>query len=88
MDMMAGCCGGGMGGMRWGIGLLGLLVLILLVLAAAALVKYLLSGRGPGGRAPAASGLPGAGPREPGSRSNERPGDRPGHAPQHGHRGR
>ena len=54
MDLMAECCGGGMGTMMWGMGLLGLLVLILLVLAAAALVKYLLSGRG--GRATEACG--------------------------------
>lgn len=35
----------GMNGMGWGMGLIGLLVLALLVLGAAALVKYLLSGR-------------------------------------------
>ena len=33
----------GMGGMMWGMGLLGLLVLIVLGLAAAALIKYLMS---------------------------------------------
>lgn len=33
------------GGMMWGVGLVFLLVIIVLVLAAAALVKYLLSGR-------------------------------------------
>jgi hypothetical protein len=35
----------GMGGMMWGAGLLWLLLIVLLVLAAAALVKYLRSGR-------------------------------------------
>jgi hypothetical protein len=35
----------GMGGMMWGIGLIGLLVAIVLVLAIAALVKYLFSDR-------------------------------------------
>ncbi len=60
MDMMAGCCGGWGAGMMWGMGLFGLLVLVVLVLAAAALVKYLLSGRG--GRATEASG-PSEGPR-------------------------
>ncbi len=35
----------GMGGMMWGIGLIGLLVAIVLVLAIAALVKYLFSNR-------------------------------------------
>ena len=35
----------GMGGMRWGMGLIGLLVAIVLVLAIAALVKYLFSNR-------------------------------------------
>jgi hypothetical protein len=34
-----------MGGMMWGAGLLWLLLIIVLVLAAAALVKYLRSGR-------------------------------------------
>jgi hypothetical protein len=34
-----------MGGMGWGMGLLGLLLLAVLVLGIAALVKYLLSGR-------------------------------------------
>jgi hypothetical protein len=34
-----------MGGMGWGMGLLGLLLLVVLVLGIAALVKYLLSGR-------------------------------------------
>jgi hypothetical protein len=39
---------GGMGWMMTGMGLLGLLVIIVLVLGAAALLKYLLSGkRGP-----------------------------------------
>jgi hypothetical protein len=33
----------GMGGMMWGMGLIGLLVAIVLVLAIAALVKYLFS---------------------------------------------
>lgn len=33
----------GMGGMAWGMGLVGLLVLIVLVLAIAALIKYLLA---------------------------------------------
>ena len=36
----------GMQGMGWGIGLIGQFVLILLVLGIAALVKYLMSGRG------------------------------------------
>ena len=36
----------GMEGMGWGVGFIGLLVLILLVLGIAALVKYLMSGRG------------------------------------------
>jgi len=36
----------GMQGMGWGMGLIGLLVLILVVLGIAALVKYLISGRG------------------------------------------
>ncbi len=35
----------GMGGMGWGMGLIGLLVLVFLVLGIAALVKYLMSGR-------------------------------------------
>lgn len=35
----------GMGGMMWGMGLIGLLVEIVLVLAIAALVKYLFSDR-------------------------------------------
>ncbi len=35
----------GMGGMMWGMGLIGLLVAIVLVLAIAALVKYLFSNR-------------------------------------------
>ena len=35
----------GMGGMMWGAGLLWLLLVIVLVLGAAALVKYLRSGR-------------------------------------------
>jgi hypothetical protein len=40
-------CMESMGGtMGWGMGLIGLLVLILLVLGIAALVKYLMSGRG------------------------------------------
>jgi hypothetical protein len=34
---------GGMGGMMWGMGLVGLLVLVLVVLGIAALVKFLLS---------------------------------------------
>jgi hypothetical protein len=34
-----------MGGMGWGMGLLGLFLLIVLVLGIAALVKYLMSGR-------------------------------------------
>jgi hypothetical protein len=34
-----------MGGMGWGMGLLGLLLLIVLVLGIGALVKYLMSGR-------------------------------------------
>jgi len=38
----------GMGGMMWGMGLLGLLLLIVLGLAAAALIKYLLSRRAAG----------------------------------------
>lgn len=33
------------GGMMWGMGLVWVLVVIVLILAAAALVKYLLSGR-------------------------------------------
>lgn len=33
----------GMGGMMWGMGLVGLLVLIILVLGIAALIKYLLA---------------------------------------------
>jgi hypothetical protein len=33
----------GMGGMMWGMGLVGLLILIVLVLAIAALIKYLVS---------------------------------------------
>ena len=36
----------GMEGMGWGMGLIGVLVLILVVLGIAALVKYLMSGRG------------------------------------------
>jgi hypothetical protein len=35
----------GMGGMGWGMGLIGLLVLLLLVLGIAALVKYMTSRR-------------------------------------------
>lgn len=35
----------GMGGMMWGMGLVGLLVLIVLVLGIAALIKYLLAGK-------------------------------------------
>jgi hypothetical protein len=35
-----------MHGMMWGMGIVGILVIIVLVLAAAALVKYLFSGRG------------------------------------------
>ena len=35
-----------MGGMMWGMGLLGVLIIIVLALAAAALIKYLLRGRG------------------------------------------
>jgi hypothetical protein len=35
-----------MSGMMWGMGLLGVLIIIVLVLAAAALIKYLLRGRG------------------------------------------
>jgi hypothetical protein len=35
----------GMDGMMWGMGLVGLLVLVILVLGAAALIKYLFSGR-------------------------------------------
>ena len=35
----------GMGGMGWGMGLIGLPVLVLLVLGIAALIKYLISGR-------------------------------------------
>lgn len=38
----------GMGGMMWGMGLLGLLVLIVLGLTAAALIKYLMSNRASG----------------------------------------
>jgi hypothetical protein len=38
--------GGMMGGMMWGMGLLGLLLIILLVLGIAALVKYLFTRRG------------------------------------------
>jgi hypothetical protein len=47
MEMMAECCGGWGAGMMWGMGLFALLILVLSVLAAAALVKYLLSGRRP-----------------------------------------
>jgi type IV secretory pathway VirB2 component (pilin) len=43
--MMNGMMEGG-GVMMWGMGLLWLLVIVVLVLAAAALVKYLFSGRG------------------------------------------
>jgi hypothetical protein len=43
--MMDGMMGSG-GAMMWGMGLLWLLVIVALLLAAAALVKYLLSGRG------------------------------------------
>ena len=49
MEMMAECCGGWGAGMMWGMGLFALLILVLSVLAAAALVKYLLSGRRPRG---------------------------------------
>lgn len=42
---MMDCMMGG-GAMMWGMGLVGLLVIIVLVLAAAALLKYLISGRG------------------------------------------
>ena len=35
----------GMGGMGWGMGLIGLFVLVLFVLGIAALIKYLMSGR-------------------------------------------
>ena len=35
----------GMGGMMWGMGLVGLLAIIVLVLAVAALIKYLTSHR-------------------------------------------
>ncbi len=56
MDMMAACCGGGMGVMMWGMGLFGLLILVVLVLAAAALVKYLRAGRRPQDRGPEAPG--------------------------------
>lgn len=38
------------GGMMWGMGLIWLLVVIVLILGAAALVKYLLFGRGRSGR--------------------------------------
>jgi hypothetical protein len=41
-DMMSG---GMMGGMTWGMGLVGLLVLVLVVLGIAALVKFLFSDR-------------------------------------------
>jgi hypothetical protein len=41
-DMMSG---GAMGGMMWGMGVIGLLVLILIVFGIAALVKYLFSKR-------------------------------------------
>jgi hypothetical protein len=34
---------GGMGGMRWGMGLVGLFILVLVVLGIAALVKFLFS---------------------------------------------
>jgi len=34
-----------MGGMMWGMGLLGLLVVVLLVLGVAALIKYLFGGK-------------------------------------------
>lgn len=43
--MMNGMMEGG-GAMMWGMGLFWLLVIVVLVLAAAALVKYLLAGRG------------------------------------------
>ena len=43
--MMSDMMNGGMGWMMTGMGLLWLLVLVVLVLAAAALVKYLVSGR-------------------------------------------
>lgn len=36
---------GMMDGMGWGMGLIGLLVILVLILAAAALIKYLFSGR-------------------------------------------
>jgi type IV secretory pathway VirB2 component (pilin) len=44
--MMHDMMGNGMGWMMTGMGLLWVLVIIVLVLAAAALVKYLVSGRG------------------------------------------
>ncbi len=44
--MMHGMMNGGMGAMMWGMGLLWLLVVVVLVLGAAALLKYLFSGRG------------------------------------------
>jgi type IV secretory pathway VirB2 component (pilin) len=44
--MMRDMMDGGMGWMMTGMGLIGLLVVIVLVLGAAALVKYLVSGRG------------------------------------------
>jgi hypothetical protein len=47
--MMDGMMGDG-GAMMWGMGLLWLLVIIVLLLVAAALVKYLLSGRTRGQR--------------------------------------
>jgi hypothetical protein len=56
MDVMAACCGGWGAGMMWGMGLFGLLIPVVLVLAAAALVKYLLSGRRPQDRNPEAPG--------------------------------
>ncbi len=56
MDLMAACCGGWGAGMMWGMGLFGLLILVVLALAAAALVKYLLSGRRPQDRNPEAPG--------------------------------
>jgi tellurite resistance protein TehA-like permease len=43
--MMHGMMSGGMGAMMWGMGLLWLLVAVILVLGAAALLKYLFSGR-------------------------------------------
>lgn len=42
---MMDCMMGG-SAMMWGMGLVGLLVIVVLVLAAAALLKYLVSGRG------------------------------------------